>query len=137
MGGGGLTEIMPGEQVVLRFKATKTGTFVYHCAPGGQMIPFHVVSGMNGAVMVLPRDGLKDDHGRSVRYDRAYYIGEQDFYVPKDSSGQYKQYDSPLEGMADTLEVMKTLTPSHVVFNGAVGALTGKNALTAKVGERC
>jgi nitrite reductase (NO-forming) len=37
--------------------------------------------------------------------------------------------------MADTLEVMKTNEPSHVVFNGAVGALTGENSLTAKVGE--
>ena len=37
--------------------------------------------------------------------------------------------------MAQTLEVMATNEPSHVVFNGAVGALTGDNALTAKVGE--
>jgi nitrite reductase (NO-forming) len=30
---------------------------------------------------------------------------------------------------------MRKLTPTHVVFNGKAGALTGKNALTAKVGE--
>jgi nitrite reductase (NO-forming) len=30
---------------------------------------------------------------------------------------------------------MRKLTPSHIVFNGKVGALTGDNALTAKVGE--
>src|SRR5262245_63184998 len=30
---------------------------------------------------------------------------------------------------------MKKLIPTHVVFNGKVGALTGKNALTANVGE--
>jgi nitrite reductase (NO-forming) len=48
LGGGALTLINPGEQVVLRWKATRTGTFVYHCAPGGPMIPWHVVSGMNG-----------------------------------------------------------------------------------------
>ncbi len=136
MGGGLLTEIMPGEEVVLRFKADRSGAFVYHCAPGGQMIPYHVVSGMNGAILVLPRDGLKDEKGRPVQYDRAYYIGEQDFYVPKGADGQYKRYDSPMHAMADTLEVMKTLTPSHVVFNGAVGALTGKSALKARVGER-
>ena len=47
------------------------------------MIPFHVMSGMNGAVMVLPRDGLKDAKGKPVRYDRAYYVGEQDLYLPK------------------------------------------------------
>ena len=27
-------------------------------------------------------------------------------------------------------------TPSHIVFNGRVGALTGDRAMTAKVGER-
>ena len=52
------------------------------------MIPFHVVSGMNGAVMVRPRDGLKDRHGNPLRYDRAYYVGEQDFYVPRDADGE-------------------------------------------------
>ena len=41
-------------------RPTGAGVFVYHCAPGGAMIPWHVTSGMNGAVMVLPRDGLKD-----------------------------------------------------------------------------
>ena len=30
---------------------------------------------------------------------------------------------------------MRKLIPTHVVFNGKVGALTGDNAMTAKVGE--
>jgi nitrite reductase (NO-forming) len=136
LGGGELTHVAPGQEVVLRFKATKPGVFVYHCAPGGVMIPWHVVSGMNGAIMVLPRDGLRDAEGHPVRYDRAYYIGEQDFYIPKNADGKYKEYAAPIAGMGDMLEVMKTLTPTHVVFNGAVGALTGDHALTAKVGER-
>lgn len=136
LGGGALTHVAPGEEVVLRFKATKPGVFVYHCAPGGVMIPWHVVSGMNGAIMVLPRDGLRDAQGKQIKYDRAYFIGEQDFYIPKDANGKYKQYATPQDGMADMMEVMKTLTPSHIVFNGSVGALTGKNALTAKVGEK-
>jgi hypothetical protein len=33
------------------------------------MIPWHVVSGLNGAVMVLPRDGLNDGHGHPLKYD--------------------------------------------------------------------
>ncbi len=135
LGGGALTLVQPGERVVLRFRATKPGVFVYHCAPGGIMVPWHVVSGMNGAVMVLPRDGLNDNLGNPVRYDRAFYIGEQDFYVPQDEGGNFKRYDEPLDSFEDTLERMKTLTPSHVVFNGRVGALTGDNALKAKVGE--
>ena len=135
MGGGDLTHVGPGQEVTLRFKAIKAGVFVYHCAPGGTMVPWHVVSGMNGAIMVLPRDGLKDADGKSVKYDRAYYIGEQDYYLPTDEDGKYKKYPSPIAGFADMQKVMKTLTPTHVVFNGAVGALTGNNALTAKVGE--
>ncbi len=135
LGGGALSHVFPGEEVVLRWKATKTGVFVYHCAPGGSMIPWHVVSGMNGAVMVLPREGLKDRDGNPVRYDRAYYIGEQDFYVPRDENGEFKNYEDPGDSFTDTIEVMRGLIPTHVVFNGKAGALTGEDALTAKVGE--
>ena len=136
LGGGALTLINPGQEVVLRFKATKPGVFVYHCAPGGLMIPFHVVSGMNGAIMVLPREGLKDENGNVVKYDRAYYIGEQDFYIPKDADGRYRSYARPADSVNDVLNLTRTLTPTHVVFNGAVGALTSEKVLTAKVGEK-
>ena len=136
MGGGELTKVAPGQEVVFRFKASKAGVFVYHCAPGGLMIPYHVVSGMNGAIMVLPRDGLKDQKGALVKYDKAYYIGEQDFYIPSSPDGEFKRYDSTAIAMGDTMQMLKTLLPSHIVFNGAVGALTADNALTAKVGEK-
>ena len=99
------------------------------------MIPYHVVSGMNGAVMVLPRTGLQDRDGSPIRYDRAYYIGEQDFYVPRDADGHFVTYEGPTDGIAATLQAMRTLTPSHVVLNGRVGALTGDGAMTARVGE--
>jgi nitrite reductase (NO-forming) len=137
LGGGALTMVAPGQQVVLRFKAERAGVFVYHCAPGGIMIPYHVVSGMYGALMVLPRDGLKDAQGNSVTYDKAYYIGEQGWYVPKAAgSGRYLRYNNPVEAMGDVLEVMKGLKPTHITFNGKVGALTGDNAMKAKVGEK-
>ena len=136
MGGGELTKVAPGQEVVFRFKASKAGVFVYHCAPGGLMIPYHVVSGMNGAIMVLPRDGLKDQKGALVKYDKAYYIGEQDFYIPSSSDGEFKRYDSTAIAMGDTMQMLKTLLPSHIVFNGAVGALTGENAMTATVREK-
>jgi nitrite reductase (NO-forming) len=99
------------------------------------MIPYHVVHGMNGAIMVLPRDGLKGKDGTAVRYDRIYYVGEQDYYLAKDEDGEYKKYETAGEDFADSLEAMATLTPSHIVFNGAVGALTGDSSLKAKVGE--
>lgn len=136
MGGGDISLVNPGEEVTIRFKATKTGVFVYHCAPGGTMVPLHVTSGMNGAIMVLPRGGLRDEKGNPVHYDKAYYIAEQDYYVPKDAAGNYKTYPKPSDGFPDMLKVFQTLTPSHLVFNGVTGALTGKNALTATVGEK-
>ena len=135
MGGGEISMVSPGQQVKFRFRATRTGVFVYHCAPGGMMVPMHVVSGMNGAIMVLPRDGLKDEAGNLVEYDRAFYIVEQDFYLPKDEAGNFKNIATPQQSMQEMESAFKTLTPTHLVFNGKVGSLTGKNALTAKVGE--
>jgi len=135
LGGGGLTHVYPGEETVLRWKATKPGCFTYHCAPGGEMIPYHVCHGMNGAVMVLPREGLKDGDGNALSYDSIAYIGEQDYYLPRDENGDFKTYEAAGEDYSDSLEVMRGLVPTHQVFNGAVGALTGENALKAKVGE--
>ncbi len=136
LGGGALTLVNPGEKTILRFKADRPGTFVYHCAPGGPMIPWHVVSGMSGAIMILPRDGLKDDKSEPVSYDKVFYIGENDFYIPRDEDGEFKRFEDVGSSYGDTLEVMNGLIPTHVVFNGKAGALTGDNALKANVGDR-
>jgi nitrite reductase (NO-forming) len=90
---------------------------------------------MNGAVMVLPRDGLKDAAGKALKYDRAYFIGEQDYYIPRDAEGNFKKYEMAGENLSEALDVMRTLTPTHVVFNGKAGALTGEHAMKAAVGE--
>jgi nitrite reductase (NO-forming) len=90
---------------------------------------------MSGTIMILPRDGLKNEKGEALRYDRIYYIGENDFYIPRDAEGNFKTYESHGESYEDTLVVMKGLVPTHVVFNGAKGSLTGDNAMKAKVGE--
>jgi nitrite reductase (NO-forming) len=90
---------------------------------------------MSGTVMVLPRDGLKNDKGEPVHYDRVYYIGENEFYIPRDETGAYKMYESLGESYDETMTAMRGLIPTHVVFNGKVGSLTGENALKAKVGE--
>ncbi len=135
LGGGALTLIAPGEKTVLRFKATRTGTFVYHCAPGGIMIPWHVVSGMSGCIMVLPRDGLRDEQGERLSYDKVVFVGESEHYIPRDENGDYKRFEDVTDAFADTLDVMNGLVPTHVVFNGRKGSLTGDSALTATVGE--
>jgi nitrite reductase (NO-forming) len=91
---------------------------------------------MNGAIMALPRDGPKDNLGRPVHYDRAYYIGEQDIYLPADEQGRPQGAINIADSMIRRLPAMKGLIPQYVVFNGRVGALTGDQALTAKVGEK-
>jgi nitrite reductase (NO-forming) len=135
MGGSDLTLVNPGEQATLRFKAMRTGVFLYHCWPGGDFIPWHIASGMSGCVMVLPRDGLKDGAGKPLHYDRIYYIGEQDFYVPRDKDGKFKTYASPTDAFTDAVAALRTLTPTHIVFEGKVDALAGPNAMKAKVGD--
>lgn len=100
------------------------------------MTPYHVTHGMTGAIMILPRDGLKDGEGNDLTYDKAYFVGENDFYVPKDEDGNFKKYETAGEDLVDWIDSMHTLTPSHIVFNGRVGALTGQGAMTANVGDR-
>jgi len=135
LGGAGITTLLPGEEALLRFKATKPGVFIYHCAPEGSMTPYHVTHGMNGIIMVLPREGLKDEKGNSLSYDKLYYITEQEYYVPRDENGNFKSYNFAGEDFAEWVDVMRGLIPSHIVFNGAVGSLVGDNALKASVGE--
>lgn len=100
------------------------------------MTPLHIASGMNGAIMVLPPNGLTDENGRPLKYDRAYFVAEQDYYLPKDETGNFKEYEKPSAAFADMLAVMRTLTPSHLVFNGVEGALQNDHAMAANVGEK-
>ena len=57
------------------------------------------------------------------------------FCIPRDEAGNYKTFESLADSYADTLAMMRGLIPTHVVFNGKVGSLTGENAMKAKVGE--
>lgn len=136
MGGGDLSLVSPGQQATFRFRASKPGVFVYHCAPGGMMVPLHVTSGMNGVIMVLPRGGLKDENGDLVTYDKAYYVVEQDYYLPKGPDGKVRSFATATESVAAIGDAIKTLLPTHLVFNGTQGALLGSKAMTAKVGEK-
>lgn len=135
LGGGTLTHIAPGQEVGLRWRATKPGLFVYHCAPGGEMVPYHVTTGGNGAILVLPREGLRDGYGDPIRYDRAFYFGEQDYYVPTNADGTSKRYSSFAAQMPEWIEAMRSLVPTHIAFNGSYGALTEDIRLEAQVGE--
>ena len=82
------------------------------------MIPWHVASGMHGVVMVLPRDRLKDEKGKPLHFDKVFYIGENDLYVPKDENGKYKTYAMRL------LPWQPRQQGRQPVARGAVGSLS-------------
>jgi len=118
-GGAKVTQIAPGESATFRFKALNPGVYVYHCA--SPLVPQHIANGMYGLIVVEPPEGLPP-------VDHEVYVMQGDFYLEGDRA-EPGLHDFALKHMTDE-------HPSYVVFNGAVGALTGDHALKAKVGEK-
>ncbi|MDP9108987.1 MAG: copper-containing nitrite reductase, partial [Pseudomonadota bacterium] len=118
-GGAGQTLIAPGNAASFTFKALMAGLYVYHCATAP--VGMHVANGMYGMILVEPKGGMS-------KVDHEYYVMQGDFYT----SGAYRA-----EGLQN-FDMQKAVDekPTYVLFNGADGALTGKNALTAKTGDK-
>jgi len=83
-------------------------------------VGMHIGSGMYGLILVEPRGGLPP-------VDKEYYIMQGDFSTTG-KSGEPGFHNCSMQKAMDE-------RPDYVVFNGRVNALTGGNALTAKVGE--
>ena len=118
--GGGATSSFaaPGQAAVFNFKALNPGLYVYHCATAP--VGMHVANGMYGLILVEPKQGLP-------HVDREYYVMQSEFYT----GGHYGEAGH--QGFS--MEKALSENPDYVVFNGAVGAIMGDRALTAKVGE--
>lgn len=118
-GGAALTNVGPGETKKIKFKALHHGVYIYHCAT--PPIPMHISSGMYGLIVVEPAAGLPP-------VDREFYFCQGEIYTAGKAGDPGMQ--SP------DFERMSAEQPSYVVFNGAVGALTGDRALKANVNEK-
>jgi nitrite reductase (NO-forming) len=117
-GGARVMQIAPGEDGSFRFEALNPGVYVYHCAT--PMVAQHIASGMYGLIVVEPKEGLP-------KVDHEYYLMQGDFYLQGQRGDQgLRPFD---------LTKMLDERPDYVLFNGRVGALTGDNALRARVGE--
>jgi nitrite reductase (NO-forming) len=118
-GGAGQTLIAPGNEATFTFKALASGLYVYHCATAP--VAMHVANGMYGMILVEPKEGL-------AKVDHEYYVMQGDFYT----SGAYRA-----DGLQN-FDLQKAIDekPTYVLFNGADGALTGKNSLSAKTGDK-
>lgn len=118
-GGAAASFTAPGQSSVFSFQALNPGLYVYHCATAP--VGMHIANGMYGLILVEPKEGLPP-------VDREFYIMQGEFYT----AGKYG------EGGLQPFDMEKAVDerPPYVVFNGAVGALTDSNSLTAKVGEK-
>lgn len=117
-GGAESSFVAPGHEKVFSFKTLNPGLYVYHCATAP--VGMHIANGMYGLILVEPAGGLP-------RVDKEYYIMQGDFYT-KGKNGERGLQPFDMQKAVDE-------NADYVVFNGSVGALTGDNAITAKVGE--
>jgi nitrite reductase (NO-forming) len=117
-GGAASTFTAPGHSSQFTFTALRAGLYVYHCATAP--VPMHISNGMYGLILVEPKEGLP-------LVDREFYVMQGDIYT------QGKNGEAGLQIFDNEKAVDER--PTYIVFNGAVGSLTGDRALQAKVGE--
>ena len=115
-GGAAALTVKPGESATIEARLLYPGFFLYHCAAGD--VPAHISHGMYGGVLVQPENRLPE-------VDHEWYMVQSEYYLTDD--GGVAQLDR---------QAVTDENPTLVVFNGAVGALTGDNALQMNVGER-
>ena len=117
-GGATATQTAPGKDSTVTFRALEPGLFIYHCASAP--IPEHLANGMYGMILVEPAGGLP-------KVDREFYVMQGELYTNA-ARGTPGHHDFSQAKMDDE-------RPDYLVMNGAAGALTGENAMTAKVGD--
>lgn len=117
-GGASATDILPGEEKTLRFKAKHPGLYVYHCAHPN--VANHMAHGMYGLILVDPKEGLDP-------VDRELYVMQGEFYTAgaRGTKGlQVIDAGKMLDG-----------NPEYVVFNGRVGSIDKEKVVFAQ-GEK-
>ena len=116
-GGAVVTDVKPGEQKTLRFKALNPGLYVYHCAHPN--VANHMAHGMYGLILVEPKGGLP-------KVDKELYVVQGELYTagPRGTKG------------LQVIDASKMLAgvPEYIFFNGRVGAVS-KERVEVKQGE--
>jgi nitrite reductase (NO-forming) len=116
-GGAANTTVAPGETRTIEARMLYPGFFLYHCAYGD--VPSHISHGMYGGILVEPAASLPE-------VDHEWYVVQSEYYTTAEDTGL----------VGEDRDLITFEEPRFVVFNGAVGALTGDNTLTMDVGER-
>lgn len=108
----------PGHSSTFSFRALNPGLYIYHCATAP--VGMHIANGMYGLILVEPIEGLP-------KVDKEFYVVQSEFYT----KGRYGEQGHQAFDMEKAIHE----DAEYVVFNGAVGSLTGDNALKANPGE--
>ncbi len=116
-GGAEATTVAPGETKTIEARLLYPGFYMYHCAYGD--IPAHISHGMYGGILVDPETPLPE-----VAHE--WYVVQSEYYTTGDETG----------AVSLDREAMTAEHPTFVVFNGALGAIAGDNALEMAVGEQ-
>ncbi|MFB6112602.1 MAG: copper-containing nitrite reductase [Halodesulfurarchaeum sp.] len=119
-GGSVATTAGPGKANGMEFTARYPGLFIYHCAVPN--LDYHISSGMFGAILVEPAEGLP-------AVDREFYFGQHEVYTDK-KTGEAGHHQFNFGDM--TRE-----DPTYVLLNGEKYAYAADNhgPLEAAVGE--
>ncbi|WP_058365816.1 copper-containing nitrite reductase [Haloparvum sedimenti] len=107
-GGAEATTLAPGDDAaVIEFTASYPGVHIYHCAVPNMDV--HISSGMFGAMIVEPKEGLPE-------VDRELYFGQHELYTTGEVGEEgHHAFDR---------EAMENEDPTYVVFNGEPYAFT-------------
>lgn len=117
-GGAAVTQVPPGQSKSFTFKALSPGLYVYHCAT--PMVSQHITNGMYGMILVEPEGGLSE-------VDREFYVMQGELYTAE-------RHGSP--GLQEfSLDKMLDERPEHMMFNGAMDALTAKHKMKSETGD--
>ncbi len=117
-GGAHLLQVPPLETKTLKFIAKKAGLYVYHCAT--PHVPTHLAKGMYGMILVEPKGGLS-------QVDQEFYVMQGEYYT-KELPGFRGHHQHDEKKLFDE-------RPTFVVMNGRPQALSGENAMKARVGD--
>ena len=112
--------IAPGESLVYRFTAERSGIWMYHCST--MPMTAHIAAGMHGAVIIEPEEGLPE-------VDREYALVQSEIYL---APGSGQDGAEPAELDADAVLAER---PTFVAFNGIANQYD-EHMLEARVGER-
>ncbi|MCK0113174.1 multicopper oxidase domain-containing protein [Ornithinimicrobium sp. F0845] len=110
--------IPPGESLVYRFTATRSGIWMYHCST--MPMSSHIAAGMTGAVIIDPPD--------LPEVDREFLLVQTEVYLDSVATSA----EEATEVNADKIAAEQ---PDLVVFNGIANQYD-EHVLEARVGER-